>query len=87
MAKKNKPMIAIYKTYETLRHYCRELIPNLYAAFCLVLYERGMDADTIEEIVLATQTKWQENVGQEGDMIRRCEELTGIEVRGESYES
>lgn len=81
MAKKNNAMIQIHRQKEMLEHYCRELVPNLYAAFGITLYDMGFDADQIEEIVMNTQKLWEENIGYEGDMIKRCEELTGIEFR------
>lgn len=63
-----------------LRKKCNELVPELYACFCKVLYDNGMDAETIEILFNETTNLWNELVehNEVKNMIDWCEQTTGI---------
>lgn len=82
---KNQANILLAKQLEQLRKRTSELIPEIYSAFCKVLYEKyGWTADQIADLFADTQEAWQEIVDKNdvNTMIEWCEQLTGIELKG-----
>ena len=59
----------------------REMVPKIYAAFCLVLNEKyGLTFEQIVDILAATQDLWQSD-GENGfDILNACVEKTGINL-------
>ena len=59
----------------------REMVPKIYAAFCLVLHEKyGLTFEQIVDILAATQDLWQSD-GENGfDILKVCAEKTGINL-------
>lgn len=63
-------------------HYIKFVTPNLYAAFCLTLYDKyGWEPDQIEECVLETELLWDRSVAEGWNIQQNCAEVCGIEVR------
>lgn len=65
----------------------RELTPHIYAAFVIALYRDPktayLDADDIAELLAETQQIWNESARGELDIIKECEDLTGISMLSE----
>ena len=82
MAKKNSMQIAYLKEIAKLKKTINQNVPEIYACFIKVMYEKGMSFEEIEDIVIGTQTSWNENVDRMDTMIDWCLEVTGIDVKG-----
>ncbi len=81
MAKNN----ALINTYKNLQRKTAETLPNLYAAMAIALWE-GLampEADKVEaitDIFTRSQELWQDCVDNDVDLLKMCEELTGIDI-------
>lgn len=82
---KNNQLIELAKTKARLEKEIKLVVPEIYACFCKVLYDRGFDPEEIEEIFEKTQKVWNESIDRMDNMIDWCLETTGIELRGEDY--
>ena len=59
----------------------REMVPKIYAAFCLVLHEKyGLTFEQIVDILAATQDLWQSDGDNGFDILKACVEKTGINL-------
>lgn len=58
-----------------------QIIPAVYASMAIALDEAGVDSDDIEYLFGRSQRIWELHRGNLGEMVKRCESLTGIEVR------
>ena len=58
------------------------VVPQVYAAFALVLKENGNTDDEITELFAQTQEKWKYCIDNRIDMIALCEKQTGICLTG-----
>lgn len=72
MKKMDKMMMDSYIQYCT---------PHLYAAFCLVLYDKyGWEPEQIQECVLETDALWERSAQEGWDIKQNCLECTGVNV-------
>ena len=83
--KKNSYLIEQAKQLAKLEKHIKTVIPEIYACFAKVLYDRGMSADDIEALFAETQTVWNENVDRMDSMIEWVADTTGIELRSDAY--
>lgn len=59
----------------------REMVPKIYAAFCLVLHRQyHMDFDQLVNILTETQELWQSDGNGGFDILKTCSEETGINL-------
>lgn len=57
------------------------IVPNVYAAFCLTLYDKyNWEPDQIEQLCAETQALWQRSTEEGWNIRDNCEEVTGISV-------
>lgn len=63
------------------KSHIREMVPKIYAAFCLTLSRNyNMDFDRLVNIIAETQDLWQSD-GENGfDILNTCSEETGINL-------
>lgn len=68
------------KELARLRKKCNQVVPEIYACICKVLFDNGMDAETIEILFNETTRLWNELVDNDemSNMIEWCEQTTGI---------
>lgn len=60
----------------------KSLLPAVYSSLALALHEScGTSIEDIEYIFSESQRIWHEHSGSIEDMIRKCEDELGIEVR------
>lgn len=59
------------------------ILPQIYAAFGIALHRKGWKNETIASLFAATQQIWTDNCDSGVNMCELCEQLTGIDVRGE----
>lgn len=83
---KNKRFIEEQKW---LHRQAATITPAVYASIAIPLFEKyGWDGDKIADLFMASQEEWDNNFKNGGGMIKRCEEITGIQlvrwVEGES---
>lgn len=71
----------VMKQIALLQKKIKNDVAEIYACFAKCLYERGWNGDDIEELFMDTQKTWSENVDRMGDMIKWCEDTTGISVQ------
>lgn len=62
----------------------KEITPSIYASFCKVLLDRGMDVEEVVEIFQQTQEVWNESLAVDKNMIEWVEEQTGINLCSDS---
>lgn len=60
----------------------QQLTPAIYASIAIALHERGWGYKRINDLFCDSQQIWEDHSGNITDMIKKCEELTGIELRG-----
>lgn len=60
--------------------YVRNVVPRIYAALACELWDRGWDAETIEQLFADSQARWQDSAQNGWDMLKNVEEVTGIKV-------
>lgn len=59
----------------------REMVPKIYAGFCLTLSRRyDMDFDQLVNILAETQELWQSDGNNGFDILKTCSEETGINL-------
>lgn len=59
----------------------REMVPKIYAGFCLTLSRRyNMDFDQLVNILAETQELWQSDGNNGFDILKTCSEETGINL-------
>lgn len=59
----------------------REMVPKIYAGFCLTLARRyNMDFDQLVNILAETQELWQSDGNNGFDILKTCSEETGINL-------
>lgn len=64
-----------------MRKHIVNLVPQIYAAIALALHrEEGWGYKRINRLFAASQTIWEESVEKGIDMIKMCEDETGIQV-------
>lgn len=78
---KEKPQNNYIHQEKRWKAHIREMVPKIYAAFCLVLNEKyGLTFEQIVDILAATQDLWQSD-GENGfDILKACAEKTGINL-------
>ena len=79
---KSKIEIQQMKEIARLQKKCNQVVPEVYACICKVLFDNGMDADTIEILFNETTRLWNELVANNDidSMIEWCEQTTGISL-------
>lgn len=61
--------------------YIKYVAPHIYAAFCLILYDKyGWEQDQIEECVVESQLLWDRSQKEGWDIKENCYQCTGINV-------
>lgn len=64
-----------------LDSYITYAVPRIYAAFCLVLYDKYQwEADEIAEAIAASEALWARSSQEGWDIRQNCLECTGIDV-------
>jgi hypothetical protein len=59
----------------------REMVPKIYAGFCLTLARRyNMNFDQLVNILAETQELWQSDGNNGFDILNTCSEETGINL-------
>lgn len=58
-----------------------KVVPSTYAAFAIVLHNRGWTYDDINDLIFDTQVVWNECVHEKDDMLTKCFNETGIDMR------
>lgn len=59
----------------------REMVPKIYAGFCLTLSrDYNMTFDQLVNILAETQELWQSDGGNGFDILKTCSEETGINL-------
>lgn len=59
----------------------REMVPKIYAAFCLVLHrQHKMSFNDIYNLLVETQALWQSDGVDGFDIVKVCAEETGINL-------
>lgn len=59
----------------------REMVPKIYAGFCLTLSRRyNMNFDQLVNILAETQELWQSDGNGGFDILKTCSEETGINL-------
>lgn len=59
----------------------REMVPKIYAGFCLTLSRQyNMDFDKLVNILAETQELWQSDGNNGFDILKTCSEETGINL-------
>lgn len=81
----DKIKIEQLKQIERLKKEIKKVVPEVYACFAKVLYEKGWEADQIEDLFMLTQKAWNESYDHMEGMLEWVSETTGIDVRGEDY--
>lgn len=67
--------------YKAMYQQINQITPQVYAALSLALNRfHGWEYEQIAELIEESQIIWQECVDSEVNMIKMCEEETGIEV-------
>lgn len=56
------------------------VVPCVYAAVAMALYEKGWRYERINNLFARSQEIWNEYCMEPGDMTDKCLELTGIDV-------
>ena len=81
MAKRN-PYFEQEKRYRRMVH---EMVPQIYAAFALVLHrQHGFGYTRIMRVLYETQELWQAHARKELDIVKVCEEETGLNMVSET---
>lgn len=63
------------------KSHIREMVPKIYAGFCLTLARRyNMDFDQLVNILAETQELWQSDGNNGFDILKTCSEETGINL-------
>lgn len=57
------------------------LVPCVYSAIAISLYEKGWRHQRINDLFIRSQEIWEEYCNDDGTMMDTCERLTGIAVR------
>lgn len=86
MGKNNKLINSVKRMAEKNRERntldaANQIIPAVYASLAIALHESSLDADSIEYLFGRSQAIWTRHRGNLREMVKQCEELTGIEVR------
>ena len=67
--------------YKAMYKQINQITPQVYAGISLALHRKhGWGYNRINDLFAESQIIWQECVDSEVDMIKMCEEETGIEV-------
>ena len=61
-----------------------QIIPAVYASLAIALHNEGFGSEDIEYLFALSQDIWTEHSGNLGAMVKKCEDLTGIEVMYEN---
>lgn len=84
--KKNNNNILIARELQKIKNRIKWVVPAVYASFCKVLFEQyGWESDQIEELFKKTDEEWAASEENDFDMIKWCEDTTGILVAGPDY--
>ena len=75
----NKGLINRYKY---MYQQTQQITPAIYASIAIALHEEGWGFKRINRVFARSQEIWQNHDGSNDDMLKKCEELTGIEMRG-----
>lgn len=57
------------------------LVPCVYAALGMALYEQGWRHKRIDALFKRSQEIWEDKCWKDGNMVDRFEEMSGIEIR------
>lgn len=80
MAKNN----ILIEQYKTMYKKIQQITPEVYAGIALALHRKyGWGYKRINDLFLESQNIWNECVNSGINMVKMCEEETGIEVRKE----
>lgn len=78
--KQKQPTNYIHQEKRWMGH-IREMVPKIYAGFCLTLSRRyNMDFDQLVNILAETQELWQSDGNNGFDILKTCSEETGINL-------
>ena len=90
MSKKRPPIHAKNRQMNSAIDYLYrkvdQITPQVYAAFAVVLTERGWEPEEIAKLFAETQTAWAESGERDVDIVTYCSETLGIEVRAGKQE-
>lgn len=78
--KPKQPTSYIHQEKRWMAH-IREMVPKIYAAFCLVLHrQHHMNFNDIYNLLVETQALWQSDGVDGFDIVKICAEETGINL-------
>ena len=72
------------KRLEEFRFLCDNVVPCVYAAVAIALYNKGWRYKRINDLFVESQKIWDTYCYEQGDMTDKCFELTGIDVMGKT---
>lgn len=72
------------KRLEEFRFLCDNVVPCVYAAVAIALYNKGWRYKRINDLFVDSQKIWDTYCYEPGDMTDKCYELTGIDVMGKN---
>lgn len=78
MGKNNYFINKARRTYQDAQN----MVPAIYASIAIALHDRGWGYKRINDLFCDSQQIWEDHYGNITDMIKKCEEITGIELRG-----
>ena len=86
---KQQLAIQMVNRYKQLEHEIEIVTPGVYASIAIALHQAGMDNDQISDIFSRSQEIWIEHSNSHtvDDMIKKCQELTGIELYSRKSET
>ena len=76
----------IAKKKKILNQGINDTVPSIYAAIALALHRSGVLDDDINYIFSLSQSIWYESIEKGIDMIKMCEEETGISLQNKQDE-
>lgn len=68
------------KRREEFKALCDNVVPCVYAALAIALYEKGWRFQRINDLFARSQEIWNEHCLEPGDMTDLCYRITGIDV-------
>lgn len=74
---KRSSKIDIFRIYERR---IKELVPVIYSAFSIAMYEEGAEYEDILRVLGRTQQLWQDSQDGYIDIKKYCSELTGVDI-------
>lgn len=78
---KSKAEINMFKEMMRLRKRVERDATEFYGSMAIVLKNRGMSQDDVIDLIVDVGCLWDEVVANDIDIVKRCFEETGIDIR------